>query len=41
VPVVAGETFNREPIAVSVEPGTHDFLCKIHPAMTGRVTVVA
>lgn len=41
VPVVAGETFNGEPIAGAVEPGTYDFLCTIHPEMTGQVTVVA
>ena len=41
VPVAAGETFNGEPIAGVVEPGTYDFLCTIHPEMTGRVTVVS
>jgi plastocyanin len=41
VPVAAGETFNGEPIAGAVEPGTYDFLCTIHPEMTGQVTVVA
>jgi plastocyanin len=41
VPVAAGETFNGEPIAGAIEPGTYDFLCTIHPQMTGRVTVVA
>jgi plastocyanin len=41
VPVAAGETFNEEPIAGPVEPGTYDFLCTIHPSMTGQVTVVA
>jgi plastocyanin len=41
MPVVAGETLNGEPIAGAVEPGTYDFLCAIHPQMTGRVTVVA
>ena len=40
VPVAAGETFNGEPIAGVVEPGTYDFLCTIHPEMTGQVTVV-
>jgi plastocyanin len=40
VPVAAGETLNGEPIAGAVEPGTYDFLCTIHPEMTGRVTVV-
>ncbi|HKE53347.1 MAG TPA: cupredoxin domain-containing protein [Actinomycetota bacterium] len=41
VPVAAGETFNGEPISGAVEPGTYDFLCTIHPEMTGQVTVVA
>jgi plastocyanin len=39
VPIAAGETFNGEPRAV--EPGTYDFLCTIHPTMTGQVTIVA
>lgn len=41
VPVAAGETFNGEPISGAVEPGTYDFVCTIHPEMTGQVTVVA
>ena len=41
VPVAAGETFNGEPIAGAVDPGTYEFLCTLHPQMTGRVTVVA
>lgn len=36
-----GETFNGEPIAGIVEPGTYDFMCTIHTTMTGEVTVVA
>ena len=39
VPIAAGQTFNGEPRAV--EPGTYDFLCTLHPTMTGQVTVVA
>ena len=39
VPIAAGQTFNGEPKAV--EPGTYDFLCTLHPTMTGQVTVVA
>ena len=39
VPIAAGETFNGESRAV--EPGTYDFLCTLHPTMTGQVTVVA
>ncbi len=41
VPVAAGETFNGEPISGVLAPGTYDFMCTIHPKMTGRVTVVA
>ena len=41
IPIAAGATFNGEPIAGIVEPGTYDFMCTIHPAMTGEVTVVA
>ena len=41
VPIAAGETFNGEPISGAVAPGTYDFLCTLHPEMTGQVTVVA
>jgi plastocyanin len=41
VPVAAGATFNGEPIEGIIEPGTYDFMCTIHPAMTGEVTIVA
>jgi plastocyanin len=39
VPIAAGETFNGE--SGAVVPGTYDFLCTLHPTMTGQVTVVA
>jgi plastocyanin len=41
VPIAAGETFNGEPLAGGIEPGTYDFLCTLHPTMAGQVTVVA
>jgi plastocyanin len=41
VPIAGGETFNGEPISGAVEPGTYEFVCTIHPQMTGEVTVVA
>ena len=41
VPVAAGETFNGEPVSGVLAPGTYDFMCTIHPEMTGQVTVVA
>jgi plastocyanin len=41
VEIPPGETFNGEPIAGAVEPGTYPFHCRIHPSMTGEVTVVA
>ena len=40
VPIAAGETFNGEAVSGVVEPGTYDFLCTLHPTMTGQVTVV-
>jgi len=40
-PVPAGQTFNGEPITGIVQPGSYDLVCKIHPAMTGEVTVTA
>lgn len=39
VTIPAGETFNGEPISGVLEPGTYDFLCRFHPAMTGTITV--
>ena len=41
VPIAGGETFNGEPISGAVEPGTYEFVCTIHPQMTGEATVVA
>ena len=41
VPIAGGDTFNGEPISGAVEPGTYEFVCTIHPQMTGEVTVVA
>jgi plastocyanin len=40
VPIAAGQTFNGEPISGAVSPGTYDFLCTLHPTMTGQVTIV-
>ncbi len=40
VPIAAGETFNGEPISGAVSPGTYDFLCTLHPTMTGQVTIL-
>ena len=40
VPIPAGQTFNGEPISGAVSPGTYDFLCTLHPTMTGQVTIV-
>jgi plastocyanin len=39
VTIPAGETFNGEPISGVLEPGTYDFFCRFHPAMTGTITV--
>jgi plastocyanin len=39
VTITAGETFNGEPVTGVVAPGTYDFFCRLHPSMTGRVTV--
>ncbi|MGA9159515.1 MAG: cupredoxin domain-containing protein [Actinomycetota bacterium] len=41
VPIAGGETFNGEPISGAVEPGSYDFMCTLHPQMTGQVTIVA
>ena len=40
VPIAPGKTFNGEPNS-DLEPGTYEFVCTIHPQMTGEVTVVA
>jgi plastocyanin len=39
VPIAAGQTFHGEPISGAVSPGTYDFLCTLHPTMTGQVTI--
>jgi len=41
VEIAAGETFNGEAVSGAVEPGTYDLVCRIHPQMTGEVTIVA
>jgi len=38
VTIAAGETFNGE--SAGLKPGEYTFHCKIHPSMTGTVTVV-
>ena len=40
IPIAAGETFNGEPISGAVSPGTYDFLCTLHPTMTGQATIL-
>jgi plastocyanin len=40
VPIAAGETFTGEPISGAVSQGTYDFLCTLHPTMTGQVRIV-
>jgi plastocyanin len=35
VPIATGQTFNGEPISGAVTQGTYDFLCPLHPTMTG------
>ena len=39
VTIAGGETFNGEPVSGVVEPGTYDFFCRLHPSMTGTITV--
>ena len=41
VEIAGGETFNGEAVGGAVEPGTYGLVCRIHPEMTGEVTVVA
>lgn len=38
VTIAAGQTFNGE--SAGLKPGTYTFHCKIHPSMTGTITVV-
>ncbi len=41
IPIAPGEIFNGpEPISGAVEPGTYEFVCTIHPQMTGEATIV-
>ena len=37
-PLPAGETFNGE--AAGLDPGTYEFICTIHPTITGTIIVV-
>jgi plastocyanin len=41
VEIAADETFNGEAVSGAVEPWTYDLVCRIHPQMTGEVTIVA
>jgi plastocyanin len=39
VTIPAGQTFNGEAVSGAVEPGTYGVFCRLHPSMTGTVTV--
>ena len=38
VPLPGGQTFNGEPLGLA--PGSYDFVCTLHPSMTGTIIVV-
>ena len=40
VDIEGNETFNGQPIAEVLEPGTYTLLCRYHPPMLGDVYVI-